>query len=156
MIISADVFGMTTSSYTDVGIGQMWEATLPYFDYVAPMVYPSHYYNGFSGFADPNSHPYEVVKTALAEAVSRTMATTTPVATLRGRAIASTTPQLYTKSALAKEKIRPWLQDFDYPVPYTQAMVKAQIQAVYDLGLTSWMMWDPSNSYTREVYELEN
>ncbi len=153
MMISADVFGMTTSSYVDVGIGQIWERTLPHFDYVAPMIYPSHYYNGFSGFANPNDHPYEVIHTALAEAVKRTVATSTTVQTLGGSYISSTTPALYTKPTFNKGKIRPWLQDFDYPVPYTPAMVRAQMKATYDLGLTSWMMWDPTNTYTREVYE---
>ncbi|MEK7136434.1 MAG: putative glycoside hydrolase [Patescibacteria group bacterium] len=155
MIISADLFGMTTSSYVDVGIGQIWERTIPHFDYVAPMVYPSHYYNGFAGFDNPNNNPYGVIKSALAPAIARTTATTTTVLTLSGKAVASTSPQLYTKKSFAKNKVRPWLQDFDYPVAYTPEMVKAQIQATYDLGLTSWMMWDPSNRYTREVYSTE-
>ena len=30
--------------------------------------------------------------------------------------------------------------------------IRAQIQATYDAGLTSWMMWDPSNKYTRDGY----
>ena len=46
-------------------------------------------------------------------------------------------------------KIRPWLQDFDYGGNYDIAEVRAQIQAVYDSGLTSWMLWAPSNVYTR-------
>ena len=155
MVISADVFGMIATSYVDIGIGQLWERTIPYFDYVAPMVYPSHYYLGSFGYTDPNSHPYEIVKLSLAEAIHRTMATTTLVATKAGMPIASTTPQLFTKMGFDKSKVRPWLQDFDYPVPYTPAMVKDQIQATCDLGLTSWMMWDPSNRYTREVYQVE-
>ena len=48
-------------------------------------------------------------------------------------------------------QLRPWLQDNDYPVPYTPAMVRAQIQATYDAGLTSWMLWDPANTYTKEA-----
>ncbi|OHA58403.1 MAG: hypothetical protein A2571_01325 [Candidatus Vogelbacteria bacterium RIFOXYD1_FULL_44_32] len=152
MIISADLFGMTTSSYVDVGIGQMWERTIPHFDYVAPMVYPSHYYTGFAGYTNPNEHPYEIVHEALASAVARTVATTTMVLTKDGQAVASTSPQLYTKKGYNRAKIRPWLQDFDYPVPYTAEMVRAQIRATSDLGLTSWMMWDPSNHYTPEVY----
>jgi len=154
-VLSADVFGVTTNSFVDVGIGQVWERFLPYFDYIAPMVYPSHYYAGFEGYANTNLHPYEVVKGSLDVAVQRTLATTTVVKTLAGRPIASTTPQLYTKEAFAKTKVRPWLQDFDYPVPYTPAMVSAQIKATYDAGLDSWMMWDPTNTYTRSVYKTE-
>jgi len=56
------------------------------------------------------------------------------------RAIAASTTSL---------KLRPWLQDFDMGATYDAAMVRAQIQATYDAGLTSWMMWNPSNKYTR-------
>jgi hypothetical protein len=41
-------------------------------------------------------------------------------------------------------KIRPWLQDFDLGATYTKDMIKAQIKAVYDNGLNSWLLWDPS------------
>jgi hypothetical protein len=50
-------------------------------------------------------------------------------------------------------KLRPWLQDFDYPVAYTPSMVSAQMRATYDAGLTSWMMWDPANTYTPSVFD---
>ncbi|PIR57742.1 MAG: glycoside hydrolase, partial [Parcubacteria group bacterium CG10_big_fil_rev_8_21_14_0_10_38_31] len=46
-----------------------------------------------------------------------------------------------------------WLQDNDYPVHYTPEMVRAQKQAVYDAGLTSWMLWDAANTYTREALD---
>ena len=45
-------------------------------------------------------------------------------------------------------KLRPWLQDFNLGATYTPSMVKAQMKAVTDTGLVSWMMWDPSNKYT--------
>jgi len=45
-------------------------------------------------------------------------------------------------------KIRPWLQSFDYPVPYTPAMVAAQIKATSDAGIDSWLFWDAGNKYT--------
>ena len=48
---------------------------------------------------------------------------------------------------------RPWLQDFDYPVEYTPQDVRAQIEATYDAGLDSWMLWAPSNRYTRSALE---
>ena len=76
---------------------------------------------------------------------------------LQGRvtaiAIASTSPQLYEKRVYPASAIRPWLQAFDYPVPYTPAMVQAQIQATNDSGITSYLMWDAGNKYRslREV-----
>ena len=146
--MSADLFGMTTTNSDDLNIGQQLERALPYFDYIAPMVYPSHYPKNFRDLGNPNNHPYEVVKISMDAAVKRTMATTTLVKTLDGRAIASTSPQLYTKEAYSKLKMRPWLQDFDYGKDYTRADIEAQIQATYDAGLTSWYFWDPANKYT--------
>ncbi|MDP2705052.1 MAG: putative glycoside hydrolase [Patescibacteria group bacterium] len=121
-ILSADLFGMTATNYDDLNIGQVLEYTLPFFDFVAPMVYPSHYPKTFLGFSNPSEKPYEVVRYSLDSAVKR----------------ASTTP----------EKIRPWLQDFDLGAVYTKEMVRAQIQATYDAGLDSWMLWDAANTYT--------
>ncbi len=128
VVLSADLFGMTTTNTDDLNIGQVLERASPYFDYIAPMVYPSHYPKTFIGLSDPNKYPYEVVKYSLDKAVARMTA-------------ASTTPA----------KIRPWLQDFDYGGNYGEKEVRAQIQATYDAGLTSWMLWDPANRYTPEA-----
>jgi hypothetical protein len=65
---SADVFGQTTSDKGDMGIGQLFENVLPYFDYICPMVYPSHYINGFLDFPKPAEHPYEIVLYEMKEA----------------------------------------------------------------------------------------
>lgn len=124
-VLSADLFGMTTTNTDDLNIGQYLEYALPYFDFVAPMVYPSHYPATFLGFSNPAEHPYEVIKFSMDEAVKR----------------ASTTP----------EKIRPWLQDFDLGADYDAGMVRAQIQATYDAGLKSFMLWSPSNRYTKDA-----
>lgn len=165
-VMSADLFGMTTTNTDDLNIGQQLERALPYFDYIAPMVYPSHYPKNFIGLANPNSDPYKVVHHAMKEAVKRTIATSTKVWTLSGQpimdtivipAVGTTTATstrevpsgLYTKESFSKLKIRPWLQDFDYGGDYGPKEVRAQIQATYDAGLTSWYLWAPSNRYTR-------
>lgn len=124
--ISIDLFGLTTTSFDDLGIGQVLVDTAPYFDYISPMVYPSHFASGFLDFANPAAHPYEVVNYSMSSASGRLMA-------------ASSTPN----------KLRPWLQDFNLGATYTAEMVRAQIQAASDAGLTSWMLWDPNNRYTR-------
>jgi hypothetical protein len=126
-----------------MGIGQVLEDALPYFDYVAPMVYPSHYPPYFNGWKDPNIVPYEIVKFAMDSAIERQAA-------LR-EITASTTPDAPFLSRLKPRQFRPWLQDNDYPVHYTSAMVRAQIQATYDAGLDSWMLWDAGNTYTRSA-----
>jgi hypothetical protein len=43
----------------------------------------------------------------------------------------------------------PWLQDFTLGEPvYGAPEVRAQIQAVYDTGLTGWILWNPGSRYT--------
>jgi hypothetical protein len=49
------------------------------------------------------------------------------------------------------DRLRTWIQDFDYGGDYDAADVRAQIQASYDAGVMSWMIWAPSNIYTREA-----
>ncbi len=127
---SADLFGMVTTAQDDMGIGQILENALPYFDYISPMVYPSHYPPTFQGFKEPEAHPYEVVKYAMAEGVRRAR-------------IASTSPL----------KLRPWLQDFGLRQTYGAPEVRAQIKATYDVGLDSWLLWSASNKYTKSALE---
>lgn len=154
--LSVDLFGMTTTNTDDLNIGQVLERALPYFDYVYPMVYPSHYPKTFNGWADPNANTYDLMKFVLDAAVRRTAATTTTVAAFLHTAIASastsspqaTSPQLYEKPVYDTSKIVPWLQDFDYPVDYTPAMVRNQINATYAAGLDSYLFWDAGNKYS--------
>ncbi len=148
-VISADLFGMVTTNYDDLTIGQILEKALPYFDYIAPMVYPSHYPNSFLGLGNPNKHVYKVVNYCMEKAVKRTVATSTPISSFVYSQIPGT--DMYAKPAYDKNKLRPWLQDFDYGGNYGAKEVRAQIQAVYDAGLNSWMLWDPANRYTKEA-----
>jgi len=153
-VLSADLFGMTTTNTDDLNIGQVLEHALPYFDYIAPMVYPSHYPANFMGFAKPATKPYEVVKFSMDEAVKRTIATTTVVAMFGEQPISTTTkPFLYRKKVFDANKIRPWLQDFNLGATYTPEMVRAQIQATYDAGLDSWMLWNAANRYSAAALE---
>lgn len=129
---SADIFGMVTTAKDDMGIGQVLENTLPYFDYVDPMVYPSHYPPTFQGFKDPEAHPYEVVRFAMQSAVDRAILATTTT-----------------------NKLRPWLQDFGLRMDYGVAEVKSQIKATNDVGLSSWLLWSASNKYTQGALETK-
>ena len=148
---SADLFGMTTTNFDHLGIGQIQERTAPYFDFIAPMVYPSHYPPNWNGFANPNHYPYEVVNTAMRAGVERMQATTTRMEGFQHQRIGTSTPALYTKPAYGPERFRTWIQDFNYGGTYDAAAVRAQIQASYDAGVMSWMLWAPSNRYTREA-----
>ncbi len=153
---SADLFGMTTTNFDDLSIGQVQDRAAPYFDFIAPMVYPSHYPNSFLGLGNPNDHPYEVVYHAMKTGVERMAASTTPMEGFLHEEIFTTnasgtkiTTGKYSKPVYTGDKFRTWIQDFDYGGDYDAADVRAQIQASYDAGVESWMIWAPSNIYTR-------
>lgn len=139
VVTSADLFGMTTTITNDMGIGQVLERALPYFDYIAPMVYPSHYPKGWNGFENPAARPYEVIKIAMGEGVRREQAFN------MARGVATSTPS----------KLRPWLQDFNLGATYDAAKVRDQIRASNEVGLNSWMMWSAANKYTEGAYLSE-
>ena len=130
--LSGDVFGLTTEAADDMGIGQVWEKALPYFDYLCPMVYPSHYPSGYAGYKKPAQYPYEVIDRALKSAVVKSKTINQEI-----------------------KKIRPWLQDFDLGATYTKEMINKEMKAVYDNGLSSWLLWDPANKYTPSALSLE-
>ncbi len=124
-----DVFGMTASATADLGIGQVWEDLVTTADVVLPMVYPSHYYHSFYGIKRPNSEPYRVVRHALQDAIER------------------------TEAANGTATIRPFLQAFTLGKPrYTPFHVREQIRAAEELGLTSWVLWNPRAVYHRDYF----
>ena len=128
--ISADLFGMVLTNRDDLNIGQVLEIAAPNFDYIGPMIYPSHYPHGFKGYNNPAAYPYEIVHYVLKEGGDR-----------------------LEKAGFKRQKLRPWLQDFNLGAIYDNAKIRAQKKGVYDAGLTSWMMWDPRNKYTVGGYD---
>ena len=140
--ISADLFGLVTLNYGDVGIGQNIDDAFHYFDAIAPMVYPSHYQKGFDGYSNPAVHPYEIVYRSMQEANER----------LKHYIINAETSTSTEYYLVKKPQLRPWLQDFDLGATYTADMVKAQINATYTAATgtpSGWMLWNPSNKYTK-------
>lgn len=129
--LSADVFGITTTTNHDVGIGQIFEKIAPYVDAIAPMIYPSHYPAGFHGYDNPAAVPYEIITIATQGAIDKFSAL-------------GIEPQHH---------LRPWIQDFNLGATYDAQKVEAQIQALYDLGITSFLVWDPANTYTTAAYK---
>ncbi|MGQ0712799.1 MAG: putative glycoside hydrolase [Gemmatimonadaceae bacterium] len=123
--ITADVFGLTTSDSTDMGIGQLWEKFVDAVDVVLPMTYPSHYSSGNYGLRNPNASPYQVIDRALRDAKRRS-------ANIPNAA-----------------KIIPWYQDFSLGRPsYGVKEIRAQIQAGYDNGVPDWILWNSASRYT--------
>ncbi|MDE1970433.1 MAG: hypothetical protein KGI50_02530 [Patescibacteria group bacterium] len=124
---SGDIFGQVLVNRDDMGIGQNLEKVLPHFDVLAPMTYPSHYVNGFDGYANPAEHPYEIISYNLEEAQKRI----------------DVLPATSTKATF-----RPWLQVFNIGAVYDGAMVEKQIKALTDHGVEGgYMLWSPSNTY---------
>ncbi|HMC53969.1 MAG TPA: putative glycoside hydrolase [Gemmatimonadaceae bacterium] len=120
-----DVFGLTATDSTDMGIGQRWEMFIDRADVVLPMVYPSHFAPGTYGLANPNAKPYETIGRALEDVTRRTQ----PVANAA--------------------KIVPWYQDFTLGPPrYRAEEVRAQIKSGYASGYASWILWNPGSRYT--------
>ncbi len=143
-ILSADLFGYTTLLYDDLGIGQVIENAYSYFDYIAPMVYPSHYNPGFLGYKNPALYPYEVVYKSILEANER-------LKHYLINAEVSTSTEYYL---VKKPQLRPWLQDFDLGATYDAQMIRSEINAVYAAATGTpigWMLWDPANNYTRSA-----
>lgn len=134
--ITADVFGLVTHLEGDVQIGQNWEKVIASADVVLPMVYPSHYSPGLYGFARPNAQPYEIVRLSLEDAVRRTRF-------------------LADSAGVRTGEVMPWLQAFSATwmddISYNAEHLRAQIQATYDTGLKSWVLWNPGTKY--QVFE---
>src|SRR5216117_40004 len=128
--VTFDIFGLTASATTgDLGIGQVWEDFINVADVVLPMVYPSHYYRGAFGLAWPNGEPYRVVRYALSDALQR------------------------SRPHPAAAEIRPFMQAFTLGrrLPrYAPSQIRDQIRAAEDLGITSWVLWNPRSVYQRE------
>ncbi|OGM92960.1 hypothetical protein A2372_03890 [Candidatus Wolfebacteria bacterium RIFOXYB1_FULL_54_12] len=130
-VLSVDLFGFTMVKSEDIGIGQIVEDAYAYFDYVAPMVYPSHYPSGFMGYKNPAAWPYEIIADSMQKGQARLDA--------------------YQATASTTAKLRPWLQDFDLGADYDAAMIGKQIQATEDMlgeQYAGYMLWNPSSNYT--------
>ena len=129
---TGDVFGLTATDTTDMGIGQRWEAFVDQLDVVLPMAYPSHYAPGTYKLANPNAKPYATIDATLKDAKRRSAAVPNAA------------------------RLRPWYQDFTLGPPHYYAEhVRAQITAGYDNGVESWMLWNPGSRYTASALEKE-
>lgn len=154
---SADIFGQTTSDDTGMGIGQTLQAALRSFDYVSPMSYPSHYVKNFYGITNPDANPYDTIHFSYKDAMTRIdlmakeeSSTETKVGTTTSVTIDEVKykaqKDLYTK------KLRPFLQDFTIHFTYGKKEIQDQIRALNELGIKSFLMWNPSSRYIKEAY----
>jgi hypothetical protein len=133
MRVTADVFGLTATDTTDMGIGKRWEMFVDQVDVVLPMIYPSHFARGTYKLRNPNARPYETIDHALKDAITR------------------------SDSIPNAASIIPWYQDFTLGAPrYGAAQIRAQMKAGYDNGFQSWILWNPSSNYTIAALEPQS
>ena len=134
--ISVDLFGMTMwNHYYDLNIGQRLEYAARHFDFVSPMVYPSHYPSGFEGLANPAEHPYRIIYDNM----------------VRGEGFLASLRSEYPGEKIST--VRPWLQDFDLGAYYGPDKVRAQIDASMEGGASGWILWNAANRYTEAALE---
>lgn len=97
-------------------------------DYLAPMLYPSHWGPGQFGVASPINEPYEITNRSLAEF-----------------------QHIAEGSGV---RFLPWVQDFDLAgVAYGPAEVRAQIDAARELGVEGFLLWNAQVRYTPEALD---
>ena len=123
---SIDLFPIIALFGNDQGIGQTLQDLTPHTDYVSLMIYPSHYELGnIPVDGHPNDFPAETVTYTLEKAEELVPGT--------------------------RLKMRPWLQDFDYPLEgymdYGPDEVRAQIEATEAFGASGWLLWNAAGKF---------
>jgi hypothetical protein len=95
----------------------------PHVDYVAPMVYPSHWGPGEYDVADPLRQPADIVRASVADF---------------GAVVAG-----------SGAAVVPWLQDFSAGgVAYGPVEVRAEIDAAMAAGAPGYLLWNAGSLYT--------
>jgi hypothetical protein len=108
-------------------IGQDIPAMAEHLDYMAPMIYPSHWGPGEYDVADPNRQPYDIIRATLEVWDEATEGT--------------------------RARIVPWLEDTPYRAWDRPHQVREQIRAALDHGIDEWLMWNPGSTFTPAAYE---
>lgn len=139
--VSADIFGIVLTSPGDAAIiGQDFSTLgMTGIDSCCPMVYPSHYACGtmLGGhtFEYPDKEPYRMVYSVLHACQP----------TFKQEGFTAVRPylQAFTASYIGKGKY----------MNYGYDEINAQIKAVHDLGITEFILWDPSCNYPEGSYD---
>ena len=124
VLLSADIFGVAAwgREADRRTIGQHLPDLLPHLDAVSPMLYPSHFEDGFERIDRPVDYPYYFL--------------------LQGC-------QRLQKLATAHDvPVRPWIQSFDYRVTHFDSLyVTEQLHGAEDGGARGWLLWNPASLY---------
>lgn len=129
---SGDVFGLTTATTDEQGIGQVWEKTVGAFDYVSPMMYPSTWRYatdlwgaafGIKNCGDAYACPYEIMRYGTLKAQARTQNNWT--------------------------RVRPWLQA--YQLGLTDMLKQAQ--GSDDAHSAGYLFWNNQGVYPNGLFK---
>lgn len=124
IVHGASVYGIAVDRPTQ--IGQDIEGMADHLDYVAPMLYPSHWGPWEYGVEDPNRQPYDIISEAL---------------------------KVWNEATADKRaRVVPWLEDTPYRAWNRPKQVREQLRAAADFADNEWLMWHPGSTYTPEVY----
>lgn len=129
--VSADVFGTVIDNKTDqMIVGQDYVEMAENLDYICPMVYPSHYYNGAYGIKVPDAEPYETIYAASSASVR----------------------ELEAVPEESRAHVRLWLQSFTASwvpghISYGPQQIREQIRGAYDAGYEEWILWNAAVNY---------
>jgi hypothetical protein len=121
----ASVYGIAADRPTQ--IGQDIPGMADHLDYVAPMIYPSHWGPGEYGIDDPNGQPYDIVRATL---------------------------QIWNETVEGhRARVVPWLEDTAYRAWDRPFQIREQIRGAADEGIDEWLMWNPSSRFTYDAYD---
>ncbi|QHS24405.1 putative glycoside hydrolase [Virgibacillus sp. MSP4-1] len=131
--VSVDIFGYSATIPEAPGIGQNFSKISSNVDVISSMIYPSHWTSYFD-IPFPDKEPYKLVKEYVKVENER-------LGELENSPVS-----------------RPWIQDFEAPwlysgapTQYGKAEVEAQIRALNEGGVQEFLLWNPSNKYTKNV-----
>ncbi len=124
--LATAVFGVSATRPKEVA--QNISMLAKYVDYVAPMVYPSHWAPGEYKVANPNAQPYDIVVRSLKD--------------------------FQKKTENSDAQVFPWLQDFSLGVTYNTPQVVAEIKASADDHIHSFFLWNAGCRYHADALQV--
>lgn len=123
----ASLFGVAAREPNS--IGQPVPAIARNVDYIAPMLYPSHWVRGEYRVEHPNAQPGDIVTKSLED--------------------------FQRKAAGSGVAFNLWVQDFSIGIPYGPEEVRAQIDAARALGVDNFLLWNATVRYTTDAISTD-
>jgi len=133
VLLSADIFGVAAwgREADRRTIGQHLPDLLPHLDVVSPMLYPSHFEDGFERIDRPVDYPYYFL--------------------LQG------CQRLQKMAEVNDVQVRPWIQAFDYRVTrFDSLYLTEQMHGAEDGGARGWLLWNPASVYEVGFAAIKN